>query len=227
MGIKYDHKEYSEVEKTDSKVIEALKDEIEEKNALLRKQSDEIEALKLETEEKKTLLTKQAGEIEALKKSPKKSPRKTPRKPVTKKTNGRTFRTKLHTKVAEKEKVEELEETIDLLIDEKEESEKVTCGLQMKNSELVNICRNMKEEIKALKTETGGDTNRNLTAKLKKTTEDFKLKTKELEKTVNAKHMLEKQLGIEIADRAKAEAAIRERKQLEIQLKEKTKMNCK
>ena len=227
--------------KTNSEEIVALKAEIEEKETSLKKQADEIEALKLETEGRKT---------EEKKKIPKKTPKKSAAKKIRKKTSRKKLPPKALGKTAEgaskqlefEATIEEQEETIDLLIDEKEvrnkrvvdlekhleDTKSAAAAAEWRNSELVNICRNMKEEIKALKTETGRDTNGNLTAKLKKTTEDLELKTKELEKTVNAKNMLEKQLGIEIADRAKAEAAaIRERIQREKQLKKETKMNRK
>ena len=227
--------------KTNSEEIVALKAEIEEKETSLKKQADEIEALKLETEGRKT---------EEKKKIPKKTPKKSAAKKIRKKTSRKKLPPKALGKTAEgaskqlefEATIEEQEETIDLLIDEKEvrnkrvvdlekhleDTKSAAAAAEWRNSELVNICRNMKEEIKALKTETGRDTNGNLTAKLKKTTEDLELKTKELEKTVNAKNMLEKQLGIEIADRAKAEAAaIRERIQREEQLKKETKMNRK
>ena len=65
--------------------------------------------------------------------------------------------------------------------------------------------KNMKAEMNKMKEENGGGTNKDLAKKLKKATDDLKVKTKQLEESDKAKEELNLKVGKEMSLRAKAE----------------------
>ena len=152
-----------------------MKTEIEQKDALLKKQSDEIEALRVENkrvEDDKMLLEKVVDalklEMEGEKNEEKKeTPVKYTRKLVSKKIGKKTMKKKLPPNKArskdtegasiqlelEKE-IEELEVTVDLLIERKDASEKEMEEIkklkELKEKEFKDIVRKKEEKIKDL-----------------------------------------------------------------------------
>ena len=75
-----------------------------------------------------------------------------------------------------------------------------------RNNTLASAYKNVKKELDKIKEEKGGGTNQDLAKKLKKATDDLKVKAKLLDESEKAKEELNIKVGKEISLRAKAEA---------------------